>query len=181
MCGKTEETVNHVLSECSKLAQKEYKRRHDWSGTKIHWKIRRKYGIKKKEKWYEHKLEAVTENDKCKILWDFTIQTDHEIYGITADVIVVQKDKNLCQIMDFACPYDKRFYSKELDKIELRELRNISNMNVKVIPLALGALWTTPIKLRNWLKEIDIETQITEVQKTVLLHTAWILRKVLEV
>ena len=74
--------------------------------------------------------------------------------------------------MDFACPYDKRFYSKELDKIELRELRNISNMNVKVIPLALGALQTTPIKLRNWLKEIDIETQITEVQKTVLLHTA---------
>ena len=68
MCGKTEETVNHVLSECSKLAQKEYKRRHDWSGTKIHWKIRRKYGIKKKEKWYEHKLEAVTENDKYKIL-----------------------------------------------------------------------------------------------------------------
>ena len=74
--------------------------------------------------------------------------------------------------MDFACPYDKRFYSKELDKIELRELRNISNMNVKVIPLALGALRTTPIKLRNWLKEIDIETQITEVQKTFLLHTA---------
>ena len=74
--------------------------------------------------------------------------------------------------MDFACPYDKRFYSKELDKIELRELRNISNMNVKVIPLALDALRTTPIKLRNWLKEIDIETQITEVQKTVLLHTA---------
>ena len=74
--------------------------------------------------------------------------------------------------MDFACPYNKRFYSKELDKIELRELRNISNMNVKVIPLALGALRTTPIKLRNWLKEIDIETQITEVQKTVLLHTA---------
>ena len=74
--------------------------------------------------------------------------------------------------MDFACPYDKRFYSKELDKIELRELGNISNMNVKFIPLALGALRTTPIKLRNWLKEIDIETQITEVQKTVLLHTA---------
>ena len=74
--------------------------------------------------------------------------------------------------MDVACPYDKRFYSKELDKIELRELRNISNMNVKVIPLALGALRTKPIKLRNWLKEIDIETQITEVQKTVLLHTA---------
>ena len=36
MCGKAEERVNHVLSECSKLAQKEYKRRHDCFGTKIH-------------------------------------------------------------------------------------------------------------------------------------------------
>ena len=41
MCGKAEERVNHVLSECSKLAQKEYKR-HDWFGTKIQWEICRK-------------------------------------------------------------------------------------------------------------------------------------------
>ena len=46
------------------------------------------------------------ENDKCKILWDFTVQTNHEIYGRRPDVIVVQKDKNLCQITDFACPFD---------------------------------------------------------------------------
>ena len=45
-------------------------------------------------------------------------------------------------------------------------------MKVKVIPLVIGTLGTTPIKLRNWLKEIGIETQITELQKTVLLHTA---------
>ena len=33
---KAEESVNHVLSECSKLSQKEYKRRQGWFGTKIH-------------------------------------------------------------------------------------------------------------------------------------------------
>ena len=36
MCGKPEESVNHVLSECNKLVQKEYERRRDWFGTKIH-------------------------------------------------------------------------------------------------------------------------------------------------
>ena len=54
-------------------------------------------------------------------------------------------------------------------------------MKVKVIPFEIGAIGTTPIKLRNWLKEIGIETQITELEKTVLLHTARILRKVLEI
>ena len=57
-----------------------------------------------KEKWYEHKPEIVMENDKGKILWDFTVQTDHEIYGRRPDVIVLQKDKILCQKIDFACP-----------------------------------------------------------------------------
>ena len=36
MCVEAEESVNHVLSECSKLAQKESKRQHDWFGMKTH-------------------------------------------------------------------------------------------------------------------------------------------------
>ena len=99
---------------------------------------------------------------------------------------MVQKDKNVCQIIDFGCPFDGRVDSKELEKIGhyqnlARELRKIWNMTVKVTGLVIGALRTTPIKLRNWLKEIGIETQKTELQKTVLLHTSRIIRKVLEV
>ena len=30
LCGDRDETMNHMISECSKLAQKEYKTRHDW-------------------------------------------------------------------------------------------------------------------------------------------------------
>ena len=76
--------------------------------------------------------------------------------------------------------------TKELEKIDYyqdlaRELRKIWNMKVTVIPLVIGVPGTTPIKLRNWLKEIFIETQINELQKTVLPHTARILRKVLDV
>ena len=139
-----------------------------------------------KEKWYEHKLGVIMGNDKCKILWEFTVQMDHEKYGRRPDVIVMQKDKNLSQIIDFACPYDGRVDSKELEKIEhyqdlARKLRKIWNMKVKVTPLLIGAPGTITIKLRNWLREIGIKTQITEVQKTVLLHTVQILPKVLEV
>ena len=57
----------------------------------------------------------------------------------------VQKDKYLYQIIDFACPYDGRVDSKELEKIEhyqdlAKELRKIWNMKNKVIPLVKGAL-----------------------------------------
>ena len=92
------------------------------------------------------------ENDRCKILWDFTVQKDHEIYGRRLDVTVV-KDKNLSQIIDFACPpYDRIVDTKELEKaghyqVLARELRKIWNMKVKFIPLRIGALGTTPIKV----------------------------------
>ena len=87
------------------------------------------------------------------------------------------RKKDLCQIMDFACPYHERANTKELEKIEhyqdlATELRKIWNMKVKLMLLVIGALGTTPIKFRNWLKGIGIETQITELQKTVLLHSA---------
>ena len=36
LCGDRDETINHIISECSKLAQKEYKVRHDWVGKVIH-------------------------------------------------------------------------------------------------------------------------------------------------
>ena len=36
LCGDRDETINHIISESSKLAQKEYKARHDWGGNVIY-------------------------------------------------------------------------------------------------------------------------------------------------
>ena len=63
MCGKVDESINHVLNECSKLAQNEYKRRHDWVGKRVHWDVSKLCGLKVKQKWYEHEPEAVMVND----------------------------------------------------------------------------------------------------------------------
>ena len=36
LCGDSDETINNIISKCSKLAQKEYKSRHDWVGKVIY-------------------------------------------------------------------------------------------------------------------------------------------------
>ena len=48
MCGEGDETVNHLVGERSNLAQREYKRRHDWVGRRVHWEVIR-YMTSKKE------------------------------------------------------------------------------------------------------------------------------------
>ena len=43
LCIDTDETINHIISECSKLALKEYKARNDWVGKVIHWEMCKKF------------------------------------------------------------------------------------------------------------------------------------------
>ena len=51
-------------------------------------------------KWYEHEPDSVMENDKCKILWDFTNQTDHIIQARRPDIVLVNKQERTCQLID---------------------------------------------------------------------------------
>ena len=53
-------------------------------------------------------------------------------------------------------------------------------MNVKVVPIVIGALGTPQKDIKKRVKELGIETSFEEMQKTVILQSARILRKVLE-
>ena len=79
LCGDGDETINHIISECSKLAQKEYKARHDWVGKVIHREMCKKFKFDHTNKWYMHYRASVLENDTHKLIWDFNIQMDHQI------------------------------------------------------------------------------------------------------
>ena len=116
LCGDRDETINHVISECSKLAQKEYKARHDRVGKVIHWEMCRKFQFDHTNKWYMHNQAPVLENDSHKLLWDFNIQTDHLIPAGRPDLIIINKRKRICKIVDVAVPADHRINLKESEK-----------------------------------------------------------------
>ena len=186
MCRKVDGSIDHIVRGCSKLAQKEYKRRHDNLGKIVHWKLDRKCNFEAGDKWYEHEAEIVLENEDYKILWDFSIQTDHVIEARRPDLVVVDKKERSCKIIYFAVPGDSRIEEKEKDKIEKyqnlgRELQKIWNVKVKIIPLVVHSLGAIPKQFGNRLKQIGISVGTAHVQKTVLLGTARILRKVLEI
>ena len=104
---------------------------------------------------------------------------------IIVDLILIKKEENNCIIVDFAIPYDTRIEQKEKEKVEKyqdlkRELQKLWNMKVKVVPIVIGALGTPPKDIKRRVQELGIETRIEEMQKTVILQSARILRKVLE-
>ena len=113
------ETINHI-SECSKLAQKEYKTRHDWVGKVIHWKMCNEFKFDRTNKWYVHNPAPVLENDTHKLLWDFDIHT-YPLIPVRRPNNNQQKkkkkkEKRICKIVDFAVPADDIIKLKECEK-----------------------------------------------------------------
>ena len=116
LCGDRDETINHIISECSKLAKKEYKARHDWMGKVIHWEMCKKFKFNHANKWYMHNPAPVIEKETHKFLWDFFIHTDHLISARRPYLIIINKKKRICKIVDFVGPADYRIKFKEYEK-----------------------------------------------------------------
>ena len=87
LCSDRDEMINHIMSECSKLAQKEYKARHDWE-------MCTEFKFDLSNKRYMHNPSPVLENDIHKLLWDFNIQTDHLIPDRRPDLIIIHKKRS---------------------------------------------------------------------------------------
>jgi len=187
VCGAAEETVAHIVSECQKLAQKEYKEvRHDNLAKVIHWKLCEKWGFEKSDKWYTHKPEKVLESDECKILWDFPIQTDKTLEHNRPDITVIEKNSKKCLLIDPACPFDTRIERKEEEKCnnycDLKyEIARMWRMKeVEVIPVVVGALGSVTKDFEKWIQKLDLGITAEMLQKPCLLGTARIIRKVLD-
>ena len=89
----------------------------------------------------------VLENDSHKLLRDFNIQTDHLIPARRPDLIIINKKKRICKIVDFAVPADHRINLKESEKKDkylnfAREFKKLWNMKVTIVPIVIGVLST---------------------------------------
>ena len=166
------------------LAQKDYKRRHDKACLNLHMTLCRKYSLEVSEKWYQHKVDSVVENKSLKIQWDFNIQTDQEIKHRRPGIVVVNKEKNECTIIDVANPGDHNLAQKKFEKFdnysELRlKVARMWNKKMVVVLIIIGALGSVPNDLQSYLKQLDIPYDLNTLQHSVQLGTANILRKVL--
>ena len=90
--------------------------RYDWVGKVIHWELGKNLKFDHTNKWYMHNPESVLENEMHKLLWDFEIQTDHQISARRPDLKIINKKKKkkkkrkkrTCKIVDFAVPADHK-------------------------------------------------------------------------
>ena len=98
----------------------------------------------------------------------------------------MDKKGKSCIIIDIAVPGDCRVHEKELEKIEKYqnlkiELKRIWSLKkAEIVPVIVGALGCISKGFNRWIDMLGMQLCVGMVQKSVLLGTARILRKVLD-
>ena len=97
LCQKADESIDHVVSGCSKFAQMEYKSRHDKLDEIVHWKLAGNFNFEAADKWYEHEPESenytLLVGSLGSIPKQFCIRLKET--GITAEIGQIQKTVSL--------------------------------------------------------------------------------------
>ena len=69
LCSNRDETINHIISECSKLAPKEYKIKYNRVRKGIHRELCKKIKFDHTNKCYMHKPESGQKNKTYNPQW----------------------------------------------------------------------------------------------------------------
>ena len=101
------------------------------------------------------------------------------------DLIVIDKKEQKRIIIDIAIRANVRVEEKEKEKVRKyndlkKEIRRLWKLrNVEIIPVLIGALGSVSAEFDKWIGKLGITCNVGVMQKSVLLGTVRILRKVL--
>jgi hypothetical protein len=178
ICGTEGETIEHIISSCTVLAQSEYKKRHDIFAKIIHMNLAVKFNLlKDTQPHYIYKPESCLENDNYKLYFDRTVLTDIHIQHNRPDIILNKQQKQ-AYLLDIAVPNSHNIiqtYNTKINKyLELSvAMRNLWCLEkISILPFITSATGIVPQSLFKNLKILDLEnTLVVEIQKGILLYS----------
>ena len=137
-------------------------------------------------KWYEHvpKLVETSQGGKVTILWNQQVENDRTISNNKPDIIIRDNENRACMLINVAILGHRNVIKKEAEKIlkykDLTiEIQRMWNVKTKVIPVIIGATGTISKSFRKYVRNMPGNHEVKEPQKTAILGSAHILRKVL--
>ena len=100
--------------------------------------------------------------------------------------MVKDKKKRTCQVIDMSISTERNTSLKTMEKLtkykDLEiEIKKMWEMKPTTVPVIIGTLGLVKKGTENYIREIPGNIRITELQKTVLLGTAHILRRTLSI
>jgi signal transduction histidine kinase len=119
------------------------------------------------------------------IMWNQAVLTGREVTANRPDIIIKNKKEKTCTLIDVAIPADRNVVQKEAEnrlkyKSLCIEIQRMWNLKCTIIPVITGATGIVTRGLRENLEAIPGKHSIDSLQKTAILGTSHIIRKVLQ-
>ena len=177
-----------MISGCQTLAAGKYLNRHNQVAAQLHLDICKHYAIKvDAQHWYQHNPEQVMRmrrQPSCGTTR--SKQIDRHIPCNKPDIIIQEKDSERCLIIDAAIPSDYNIQKKATEKmskyVDLQiECQRMWNKKVQVIPIIIGATGIVEKGIQSYLQRIPGKHNLYNLQRSAILGTAHLLRKVLSI
>lgn len=186
-CKEKTETIQHITSACSELAQNDYLHRHNQVANIIHQHLAYKYGlIGSIIPYYKYRPEPVLESSNFKLYFDRSVITDRVVQNNRPDIIFQDKQAKKVFLIDIAVPNSHniqnviREKAQKYSELSVEIVRMWKANNVCVVPIVLSATGVIPKALLDSIKTLDLPTNIfATLQKAVILGTTRIVRKFL--
>ncbi|XP_044762004.1 uncharacterized protein LOC123319205 [Coccinella septempunctata] len=187
LCNSAEETVQHLTSGCTTIANTKYLTRHDNMGKVVHQLIcLQKELIPHFTPHHVYAPQTLKENEQFKIYWDLTIITDRRVVHNRPDMVIFDKVNKTAIIIDFAVPQDQNLtktYTEKMTKYEAlaQQIRDMWKLrDARIMPLIISANGLVHRKTTQHLLELKLpQNTIMWMQKAVILGTVNIIRKTL--
>lgn len=187
-CHLPGETIRHITSGCSSLANTEYLHRHNQAARILHQELALKYGlVGVRVPYYKYLPEPVLENDRARLYWDRSIITDRTIPANKPDIVLMDRSQSRVFLVDVTIPCDENLVKAERDKfVKYLELADeVTDMwgvgSTEIIPVVVSTNGLIPTSLRRHLQRLGVRDGpiISRLQKAVLLDNARIVRRFL--
>jgi len=159
--------------------------RHDNFFAHLHYSICKALGIETTDKWYTHMTKPVCEKGDVTVLWNQAVHTDREVTAYRSDIIIKNKKEETCTLIDVEIPADRNGVQKEAEKnLKYKslciEIQRMWNLKCTIVSVINGATEIVTRSLSKNLEALPGKHWIDSLQKTAILGTSHIIRKVLQ-
>ena len=125
------------------------------------------------------------EEGDVTVLCNQAAHPDREVTANRAEIIIKNKKEKTCTLIDVTIPADRNVVQKEVEKM-LKckslciEIQRMWNLKCTIVPVIIGATGIVTRSLKKNLETVPGKHSIDSLQKTAILGTSHIIRKVLQ-
>ena len=186
-CHRPGESIRHIISGCSHLANGEYLHRHNLVARIIHQQLALQYGLVESEvPYYKYTPTPVLENGRATLYWDRSVITDRTIVANKPDIVIIDRSQRRAVLVDITIPHDENLVKAEKDKLSkyLDLAHEVTDMwdvdSTIIVPIVVTANGLIAKSLDHHLRRLSLDGWLKGlIQKAVLLDTARIVRRFL--